>query len=368
VSSSAEICGQLLVVGFLGTALSVSVRKRLSAGELGGVILFRRNIESVGQVHALAAEVSACASGDVWIGIDQEGGRVARLPSPVMKLPAARSLGRSSAAVLREAGACLGRQLAGLGINLNFAPVFDVDSNPKNPVIGDRAFSRDPMQVAEFACAFALGLQAAGVAACAKHFPGHGDTHQDSHQLLPVVDRGVLELMSLEVPPFAAASTAGVAAMMTAHVLYPAWDPINPATLSAPILTGLLRDTLGFEGVLFSDDLEMGALANSHRMEEAAVTAVAAGCDALLICHSEEHQLLASEALRHEYDHSPAFRARVQQAARRGQQLRQRYPARAKKSYSEWLSSLNSDPSSSLGRGLEMFDSPAAEATDPTDT
>jgi len=344
------------------------VRKRLSAKELGGVILFRRSIESVEQVHALAAEVSACAAGDVWIGVDQEGGRVARLPAPVMKLPAARNLGRASAEVLRETGVCLGRQLAGLGINLNFAPVFDVDSNPQNPVIGDRSFSSDPSQVAEFACAFALGLQAAGVAACAKHFPGHGDTHQDSHQRLPVVDRSVLELMSLEVPPFAAASTAGVAAMMTAHVLYPAWDPMNPATLSAPILTGLLRETLGFEGVLFSDDLEMGALMKSHSIQEASVAAVAAGCDALLICHSEERQLLAAEALSHEYERSHAFRTRVQQAAGRGQKLRQRYPACGTKSYPEWLNRLNFAQSRSLALSLGGLESVPADAADPTDT
>lgn len=368
MASSAEICGQLLVVGFPGTSLSVSVRKRLSAKELGGVILFRRNIESVEQVHALAAEVSACASGDVSVGIDQEGGRVARLPSPVLQLPTARSLGRSSVAVLREAGACLGSQLAGLGINLNFAPVFDVDSNPQNPVIGDRSFSSDPAHVAQFACAFALGLQAGGVAACAKHFPGHGDTHQDSHQLLPVVDRGMLDLMKLEVPPFGAASTAGVAAMMTAHVLYPAWDPINPATLSAAILTGLLREKLAFEGVLFSDDLEMGALVNSYSIEEASVAAVAAGCDALLICHSEERQLLAAEALSHEYERSPTFRERVRQAAGRGQQLRQRYPACGTKSYPEWRNSLNLDQSSNFALSRAALDSLPADAADPTDT
>ncbi|MDX2052097.1 MAG: beta-N-acetylhexosaminidase [Polyangiaceae bacterium] len=337
MTTAEALCGRLLLVGFPGVSLAPALRSRIRDGKVGGVILFRRNVENVPQVHALCQELAEAASNDLFIGVDQEGGRVARLPSPVLTLPPARTLGKGSVELTQDAGALLGADLAGLGFNLNFAPVFDVDSNPNNPVIGDRAFAEEPARVAAFASAFARGLQSSGVAACAKHFPGHGDTHQDSHLELPLVQRSDSELRELEISPFVAAIGAGVASMMTAHVVYPALDPEHPATLSSAILTQILRRELGFGGVIFSDDLEMNAITRAMNVEDAAVSAIVAGCDALLICHSEERQAAALTALVREYEGSKAFRELVNAAEGRGAELRSRYPVAGFVEYQQWL-------------------------------
>jgi beta-N-acetylhexosaminidase len=216
----------------------------------------------------------------------------------------------------RRIAACVGGELAALGFTIDFAPVLDVNTAPRNPVIGDRAFGDDPATCALFGAAWVRGLQEAGVLACGKHFPGHGDTTLDSHLDLPVVDRDRAGLLAIDLHPFREAATAGVASLMTAHVVYPALDPTLPATLSRAVCTDL-RAEIGFEGMLVSDDLEMKAIADRHPPEEAAVLAIAAGCDALLICHGEDHQEQAVDALVREAEDSPAFRARCESAARR---------------------------------------------------
>jgi beta-N-acetylhexosaminidase len=312
--------GQLIVGGFEGTELPESYRAALARGERAGAILFSRNLRALEQVVALNAAILA-ARPDALIAVDQEGGRVARLRPPFPALPPMRILGTIDDLALSErAGAALGKSLAALGFNLDFAPVMDVDTNPDNPVIGDRAFGRDPALVARHGVAFLRGLERF-VHGCAKHFPGHGDTDLDSHFALPRVTRSRDSLAATELPPFAAAARAGVASMMSAHVVYDAFDAERPATLAPSIATDLLRGELAFEGALFSDDLLMAAVAKRDDPGGVAVEAVAAGCDALLVCRDEAIQEVVLEALAREAETNPIFRDRVEEASSRVEAL-----------------------------------------------
>ena len=278
--------GQLLFAGFAGTTLPDDLAALIGAGRLGGVVLFARNVESPAQLRALVAELHARApaSTPLCVAIDQEGGRVQRLRAPWTEWPPMRRVGeRGVPADTQALAGALGRELADLGIDLDFAPVVDVDSNPANPVIGDRSFSRDPEEVARHAVAFTRALQDAGVAACAKHFPGHGDTSVDSHLDLPRIEHARERLERVELVPFRAVAAAGVASMMTAHVLLPSLDAQRPATLS-PAALALLREGLAYDGLVFSDDLEMRAIADRFAPGDVVEAALAAGVDALLVC------------------------------------------------------------------------------------
>jgi beta-N-acetylhexosaminidase len=211
---------------------------------------------------------------------------------------------------------------------MNFAPVLDVNTCAVNPIIGDRAFGEEPEVCARFGVAWARGLAAGGALACGKHFPGHGDTRLDSHLDLPMVDRDRAHIERVELVPFRAAAQAGVAAMMTAHVVYPALDPDVPATLSRAVCTDLARTGVGFTGWLVSDDLEMKAVADRYAIEDAAVRAIDAGCDALLVCRSEELQARAVEGLVARATEDPRFAARCREACARGLAMRRRVPPR----------------------------------------
>lgn len=320
----------MLVVGVAEATLDARERKAFVDGTRGGVVLFRRNVsEEMAAVAALTADV-ARAMGDerpALVAIDQEGGRVARLGAPAMRLPPMRAIGDfGDVELARRVAEAQGKELAALGITMSFAPVADVHTRATNPVIGDRAFSAHPQTVAAFAAAWADGLAKGGVLSCAKHFPGHGDTTVDSHLALPHVDRGRRGLDHIELVPFRALSGPearfAVPSMMTAHVVYAALDPEQPATLSHAICTDLLRQELGFEGVLFSDDLEMKALA--HPPAESAVLAVLAGCDVVLVCSRADDADAVHEALVREAERSPAFRARCEEAWGRAIAMRRR--------------------------------------------
>jgi beta-N-acetylhexosaminidase len=326
-----QLCGQLLVVGFDGPSLPSEIAERFSKAELGGVILFKRNLPALGTTHELISAIVDVSPDDFppFVGVDEEGGRVTRLPDPFTRLPPMRVLGRlADPALVRRAAAIVAKQLAALGFNLTFAPVLDVDSNPDNPVIGDRAFGSDADRVARLGRAFVEGLQENGVHACGKHFPGHGDTSKDSHVELPRVDHDKARLDSVELPPFRTASLREVAALMTAHVVYSELDREVPATLSRRICTSLLRSEIGFRGVLFSDDLEMRALSDRFSIEQSAVLAIQAGCDALLVCSSGDAQARAHAALIDKAESDASFRQRCEEAQRRGLLARRKRPPR----------------------------------------
>jgi len=320
----------VLVSGFPGAELPLELRRAAGRGELGGFVLFARNLGDMQQTAELNASLrAACPEGaPPWIALDQEGGRVQRLGPPVLQLPPMGRLGALDDADLSERIArTLGQQLAALGFNMNFAPVLDVDTNPDNPVIGDRSFGSEPERVIRHGRAFARGLAAAGVAACGKHFPGHGDTLLDSHLALPRLHHDMQRLRRVELAPFAALA-GELGAIMTAHVIFDALDPERPATLSATVIDGLLRQELGFTGLVFSDDLEMKAIADHKGVPEAACEAVAAGCDALLICSQPGLVLEAHAALCARAAGDRAFAQRLERAAERGLRARLKHPAR----------------------------------------
>lgn len=277
----------------------VELRSLAREFDLGGVTFFARNVEVPEQVAELAAECEALGQErPAWVSVDQEGGRVARLKNGFTIWPPMATLGRAaSGALVERFGRALAAELTAVGVTLDYAPVLDIQTNPKNSVIGDRALSDDATRVAEYGAALVRVLQAGGVAACGKHFPGHGDTIADSHAELPLVDHPPDRLRAVEWAPFRAAIAAGVSCLMTAHVLVPSIDEDLPATLS-PAVLGHLREELGFDGVVLTDDLDMRAVRDRWTAPEAAVRAIAAGCDGVLVCAGDiDVQAATVEAL-----------------------------------------------------------------------
>jgi beta-N-acetylhexosaminidase len=325
--------GQLLWVGFHGTALPGPLAARIAAGEVGVVVLFRRNLSVDGEGASARFDVDALcrldadlhraspAGAPLLVAIDQEGGRVQRVRAPAVRWPPMHRLAAlpddRAVALARQVGGAIGAELHALGVDVDFAPVLDVHSNPANPIIGDRAFASEPAAAAARALAFADGLAAAGVLGCGKHFPGHGDTDSDSHLALPRLRHDLDRLRAVELLPFARAASAGLPMIMTAHVVFEALDPTVPATLSRRVIDGLLRRELGYAGVIVSDDLDMKAVSDHFAVGDAAVAAVEAGCDALLLCESEANQAAAEEALSRAAERSSTLAARIAEAAGR---------------------------------------------------
>ncbi|WP_079406063.1 glycoside hydrolase family 3 protein [Streptomyces sp. 3211] len=273
----------VLQPGFEGTTAPAWLLRRVGEG-LTAVGLFGRNIASPEQLAALTAQLRT-ERDDVLVAIDEEGGDVTRLEvRGGSSFPGNLALGAvDDTALTREVARELGWRLAECGVNLNWAPSADVNSNPDNPVIGVRSFGADTHLAARHTAAYVEGLQAAGVAACTKHFPGHGDTNVDSHHALPRIDVDLETLQARELVPFKAAIEAGTRAVMSAHILVPALDPTRPATLSPQILTGLLRRELGYDGLIVTDGMEMHAIAGTYGIERGSVLAIAAGADAICV-------------------------------------------------------------------------------------
>lgn len=295
--------GQMVMCGFDGTVPSESILRLIRDYRVGGVIYFRRNIGTVTEVAELSRSLrevhDALGGPPLWIAVDQEGGMVARIDRDAAVVPGNMALGAAGKPEYAyEAARISGVELRQMGINLNFAPCVDVNNNPANPVVGVRSFGEDPELVAALGAAAVQGFQEAGVSACAKHFPGHGDTAADSHHELPLVPHSRERLEQVELPPFRRAMEAGVDAVMTAHVRFPAWEPGGvAATLSPAILSGLLREELGFDGVVVTDCLEMNAISQTVGVGRGAVLAVAAGADMVLVSHREDRQVEALESL-----------------------------------------------------------------------
>ncbi|MFD8429064.1 glycoside hydrolase family 3 protein [Streptomyces coelicoflavus] len=273
----------VLQPGFVGTEAPDWILRDIGDG-LASVVLFSRNIVSTEQVARLTGQLRA-ENPDLIVAIDEEAGDVTRIESATgSSRPGNFALGTVDDAELTEAVAAdLGRQLRTAGVSLDYAPSADVNSNPDNPIIGVRSFGSDPGVVSRHTAAWIRGLQSSGVAACAKHFPGHGDVAVDSHHDLPSYPAGRDEIAAQALPPFRAAVAAGVRAVMSGHLLVPAYDPDLPATLSRTILQGLLREELGFDGLIVSDAIEMGAVTRRHGIDGATVKAVAAGVDAVCV-------------------------------------------------------------------------------------
>jgi beta-N-acetylhexosaminidase len=294
-----EKIGQLLIAGFEGTTPPKGLLSLIKSYQLGGVILFKRNLVSPPQIAKLCDSLQkASPHVPLFISIDHEGGRVNRLPKPFTVLPSQAVIGACNSSELSYAiGEIMANELKTVGINFNFAPVLDVHTNPAKQVIGDRAFGKSAGLVSTMGLAIIASLQDNGVLACAKHFPGHGDTATDSHEELPVVNRTLDQLREVELRPFQHAMMNGLRALMTAHVKYPALDETYPATLSRKIITKLLRSSMRFDGLVLTDDLEMKAITQEYGLEDAAIKALLAGADLLLVCHREDQQVAILEAI-----------------------------------------------------------------------
>lgn len=322
-----EKIGQMIMVGLRGEEIAEEEKRLLKDYPFGGFILFSHNLKEPKQILSLCRAIWEINKHlPPFIAVDHEGGRVHRLPPPFTHFPPAALLGRRhSPDLARRLGLAVARELAAVGINLNFAPVLDVHSNPDNPVIGDRSLSSDPKQVAALGWAIIEGLREGGVIPCGKHFPGHGDTAQDSHLELPVVKKERALLESGELPPFVHACRNQVESLMTAHVLYPSLDSAFPATLSEKIIGKLLREELGYQGVVFADDLEMKAISKNYPLADSVPRAVHAGIDVLLFCHQQEKAVEAFEFLYREAEREPKLKKRVEESYDRIRKLKQQH-------------------------------------------
>ncbi len=324
-----RLAGQLLVAGWEAQdRVEAPLREALKGGALGGLIAFRRNFRALPYLARALGE----ALGEGWgegapplLAVDQEGGRVQRLGPPVLQLPPAARLGQGDPALTERAAEVLGRQLRALGLTMDLAPVLDVRRRPDDPVIGDRAFGERPENVIAHGGAFARGLARAGVLCCGKHFPGHGAASVDSHIALPRVALEPEAWRKVHLRPFEALAAA-LPAVMTAHLVAEGLDDELPATLSPRVLDEWLRGRLGFQGVVMSDDLQMGALRAFGALEEVAVRAVRAGCDALLVCEGTEQVLAVRARLASEAGREPAFERRLREAGERFASMRASVP------------------------------------------
>ncbi|WP_256992173.1 beta-N-acetylhexosaminidase [Paenibacillus sp. XY044] len=296
-----EKVGQLVLVGMDGTATSEETRELVQKYYVGGFIFYKNNIDSTKQALSLFNGIKKDNQGNpvpLWMSVDEEGGRVSRMPDEFVDMPTNRAIGRKDSTDLSHGiGQILGRELAGFGLNMDFAPVLDVNSNPNNPVIGDRSFGDDAELVSRLGKATMEGIREERVVPVVKHFPGHGDTSVDSHIGLPVVNHDLARLRKLELVPFQAAVKDQADVVMIAHLLMPKLDKDHPASFSKAVITDLLRNELGFKGVVISDDMTMGAIDKNYSIGKASVGAILAGGNIILIGHDYAKEKEAIQAL-----------------------------------------------------------------------
>jgi beta-N-acetylhexosaminidase len=322
--------GQVIMGGFPDPTPDAATLAAVRDGSLGNIILFARNCPSPAHVADLTRMLQAAAPLPLLIAADQEGGSVTRLAEPATVMPGAMALGATGDPSLAErVGQVMADEMRAVGVNVILAPVADVNANPYNPVIGVRSFGEDPTEVGRFVAATVRGIQAWGVASCAKHFPGHGDTSVDSHHDLPRIPHSLERLEQVELVPFRAAMEAGVDLIMTTHIVFPALDAERPSTLSRAILTGLLRERLGFEGVVITDSMEMHGILQGRTSAEACLMAFAAGADIVCPSHYRADQAGAHALILQAVEKGAVPLARLDQAVERILALKRRLLAQA---------------------------------------
>ncbi len=322
--------GQLLMAGYQGDAPADDVLKFSEEWGLGGVIVFTRNLSHPEHLPKHIERFAAAAGRTQLVSIDQEGGLVLRLLANGSPFPGAMALAATgNPDYAYQVGKACAREMRALGLNFNLAPVLDIN-HPDNPGIGARSFGDTPERVIRYAIPYIKGLHDGGVLACAKHFPGKGHAFVDSHLSLPTIPYDAKRLREFELVPFKASIDAGVGSVMTSHVFFPAFETAAnlPATMSPAVLTGLLRNEMKFDGLLITDDLEMGAITNSFGIAEAARQAFAAGADILLICHRLSEQRQALEAIQHWVENSPEGMKRLEESERRWHQALEQLAAK----------------------------------------
>lgn len=296
-----EKIGQMLLAGIDGTQVDSQAKRMIAEDGIGGIILYKDNILNLKSMVTLINDLKKSNSVNpvpLFMSVDQEGGKVSRMPDEYAAMPGSGKVGTAgNPDSARMMGSLLAREVLSAGFNMNFAPVLDINSNPANPVIGDRSFGSTAEIVTPLGIAEMKGIAEAGVIPVVKHFPGHGDTSVDSHLELPVVNKSAAELAKLEWLPFQAAIKEQADAVMVAHILYPELDTDKPASLSKPIIGELLREQMGYNGVVITDDLTMGAITDHYTLAAAAVDTVLAGSDILLIAHNYENEQAVRNAL-----------------------------------------------------------------------
>ncbi|KUP23030.1 beta-N-acetylhexosaminidase [Paenibacillus sp. DMB5] len=339
--------GQMLLAGIDGTRLDSEAKRMIAEDEIGGIILYKDNISSLKSMISLINALKQSNSANkvpLFMSVDQEGGKVSRMPEEYAAIPANSKVGAvNKTESAAEMGSLLAREVLSSGFNMNFAPVLDINSNPDNPVIGERSFGNNAELVSRLGIAEMKGLASEGAIPVIKHFPGHGDTSVDSHLELPVVNKSVAGLAKLEWLPFQAAVKEGADAVMVAHILYPQLDPDKPASLSAEIIGGLLREQMGFGGVVITDDLTMGAITDHYTLPAAAVDTVLAGSDILLIAHEYSNERKVRAALLESVRSGVIPESRIDESVYRILALKEKYKLTDKPVAVPDLTELNSD-------------------------
>lgn len=326
-----EMIGQCIMVGLPGTQVDAGFAAMVREFEIGNVVLFKHNVQDLAQLKRLCDEIRELILRETghpaFIGIDQEGGSVVRLPADGVNAPAAMALAATNDPEnAYRAAALTATELRALGINFNFAPSADINTNPNNPIIGARSFGQTAEQVTPYVLAALRAYREKGVLAAVKHFPGHGDTSSDSHIALPRIDKTMEEIQGQELVPFRAAIHSGCQAVMTSHILFPALETDNvPATMSRRIVTGLLREKLGFRGLVITDCMEMEAISRFYGTDKGAVGAMAAGVDMVLVSHSAEKAKEAFRAIRGALEDGTVSGEQLQTAVRRILELKAQY-------------------------------------------
>lgn len=324
-----EKLGQMVMAGLAGYEADDSTRKLLESYHVGGFILYGSNVESPEQLLALTNSLKSINAGSklpLFISVDEEGGRISRMPKELKNIPANKVIGKiNSKEFSYELGGLLAEKIKAFGFNMNFAPVLDINSNPKNPVIGDRAFGSDERVVSELGVETMKGMKAAGIIPVVKHFPGHGDTSVDSHVGLPSVDNDLERLKSFELIPFAKAIEDGADVVMAAHILLPEIDSEYPATLSKTIITDILRGQMNFDGVVITDDITMGAIAENYELGAAALKAIEAGSDIILVAHGNDNAITVLKSMKEAAEKGLLSEDRINQSVYRILKLKQKY-------------------------------------------
>lgn len=324
-----EKIGQMVIVGIDSYENDEHAKYMIENYQVGGFILLKKNIKDVDQLKNLLnslKESNTVNNIPLFLSVDEEGGSISRLPNGFKKIPVSGKIGSiNNSAISFQVGNIIGEALQLLGFNMDFAPVLDINSNPQNPVIGDRAFGSEAELVSKLGIQTMKGLQAKNIISVVKHFPGHGDTSVDSHLGLPIVNHDLERLKNFELRPFMEAINNDVDAIMIAHLLLPQIDPDNPATLSPAVITTLLRKEMQFDGVVITDDLTMGAIADNYDLGEAAVKSINAGSDIILVCHEYAHEENVLKTLQKAAANGDIAEERINESVYRILKLKQKY-------------------------------------------
>lgn len=324
-----EKLGQMVMVGLNGYVVDNAAKQMLESYHVGGFILYGSNVESQEQLLALTNSLKSINSANklpLLISVDEEGGRISRMPKELKDIPTNKEIGKiNNEEFSYKIGGLLAAEVKAFGFNMDFAPVLDINSNPKNPVIGDRAFGSDEKVVSNLGVQTMKGIEASGVIPVVKHFPGHGDTSVDSHVGLPSVDNDLERLKSFELIPFANAIENGADVVMAAHILLPKIDGENPATMSKAIITDILREQMSYDGVVITDDMTMGAIIENYEIGAASVKSVEAGSDIILVAHGNDNALAVLEKMKEAVEQGLVSEERINQSVYRILKLKQKY-------------------------------------------